>query len=114
MPRKRKEPKLESGQPITPSADEKAKQERLTRLEKWKTRVAQAMKRRREWELDFRVEDLERFFLGDQLESGRKKKQDLVFNHFRAKARTLKPNLFYTAPKSLARPCQVCRRPPQE
>src|SRR5207249_9714943 len=83
-------------------------------LEKWKTRVAQAMKRRREWELDFRVEDLERFFLGDQLESGRKKKQDLVFNHFRAKARTLKPNLFYTAPKFFVRPLPGLRPPAEE
>src|SRR5437867_199515 len=114
MPRKRKTSPLQSGQPITPSADEKAKQERLTRLEKWKTRVSQAMKRRREWELDFRVEDLERFFLGDQLESGRKKKQDLVFNHFRAKARTLKPNLFYTAPKFFVRPLPGLRPPAEE
>ena len=73
------------------------RQDRADSLRRWKRRVAQAVKTREQWERDFKVETLERYFLGQQGDS------ETVFNHFWGTIRDTRPALFYTAPKFFIR-----------
>ena len=75
-------------------------------VSKWRSRVSRAKAVREQWERDYRVTECEQYFLGQQGTKGRGSRTtgDLVFNHFRATARTMKPALLYTQPKFFVRP----------
>lgn len=76
----------------------------LDRVTRWRARVQRARTLRERWEKDFRVQDCEQYFLGVQSGGPRRHAADLVFNHFRATARTMKPSLLYSQPKFFVRP----------
>ena len=112
---RKKTPKFpQSGQPIERSAEATRAARHREELEIWKTRIARAQKIRKDWELEFRVEECERYFLGDQFETPRRRSKDMVFNLTRATIRTMKPNFFHTAPKFYVRPKPGLSAPAQE
>jgi hypothetical protein len=98
-PRKRKPSKPSDIPPELRDTATKADQDLLAR---WKTRVARAQKIRKDWEVAYKVEKCERYFLGMQGDRGRGD-QDTVFNHTWATIKTQRPNLFYTQPKFFVR-----------
>jgi len=99
--RKKKTAKLQSGKP---EGQEKnpLSEEKLQLLERDKRRVARAREIRKEWETKFRVEESERYVLGQQ--HGDETEGQLVLNHFWATLKAELPNLFYTRPKFFVRP----------
>ena len=109
MPKKKKQ----SEQPPFAKRDEQDKVNEVKLLEKWRRRVAIAVKLRSDWERDYQVEDCENFFLGRQLKRTARE-QDLVLNHFRATIKTMVPNLVYTAPKFFVRPKSGLKQPAEE
>lgn len=111
MARKKKTELPQTGQPMPETKESRERAERVKELEKWRSRVARARKLRGDWEREYKVEECERFFLGQQHPRNSK---DLVFNHFRATARTMKPSLFYTAPKFYVRPKPNLAPPAEE
>jgi hypothetical protein len=67
-----------------------------TTLAKWQRRIAVAKKVREEWETEYQVELLERFFLGKQTHLGTDEMDDLWLNHFAATVQTQRPALLPT------------------
>lgn len=80
-----------------------------TRLKRWKTRVETAQRIRKEWETDWQVDALERYWAGKQVDD-RDDDLKMWFNHFYATERTQKPSLlprstaFLVKPKSGKKP----------
>ena len=75
----------------------------LTGLEKWRKRVEQARKLRKDWEADNQVLRAERYFTGEQQDRG-VRTNDLVLNHFRSTINTIMPNLLVREPTFHVRP----------
>ena len=87
---------------ITPPPDggETPKKDEKDSFEVWKSRVTRAQKCRKDWETKYKVEKLENYFLGNQLEANQ---AGIVLNHFYAIIKTQQPNLFYTNPRFYVR-----------
>lgn len=89
-----------SYQPALP-AELRATEERQTdmqRLERWKRRVAHARHIREAWEQEYRVEQLERFFLGQHAPLGNDAlRTEIYLNHFAATIQTQRPALLPTS-----------------
>jgi len=84
----------------TPDSPEAEKHERARRLKLWKDRIARAKKLREDWETEWKVKELENFYLGKQ----NKEAGDTVFNYFLATLKAEEPELFFTNPTFLVRP----------
>ena len=69
----------------------------LTGIDKWRKRVEQARKLRKDWETDNQVVRSERYFLGDQHDRG-VRSNDLVLNKFQATIKTMLPSLVVHEP----------------
>ena len=82
--------------------DDPEKVEREREMRQWKAWVECAKKLREDWEEEYQVEKLERFFLGKQEQDP--KAGEPVFNHFAATLKSAQPELFYTNPTFLVRP----------
>jgi hypothetical protein len=67
-------------------------------LERWKRRVAQAQKLRRDWEDEYQVPTLERFYLGKHtsLDGTGDDRADIYLNHFAATLQAQRPALLPT------------------
>jgi 8-oxo-dGTP pyrophosphatase MutT (NUDIX family) len=84
-------------QPATPEVvADNAEQQKLYKT--WKNRLQRAKKLREDWENEFKVKELENYFLGKQDPSGK------IFNHFLATLKAEQPELFYTNPTFMVRP----------
>ena len=65
-------------------------------LEKWKRRIATARRLRDEWETEYQVKTLERFYLGKQTALGTDEAETIWLNHFAATVQTQRPALLPT------------------
>jgi hypothetical protein len=95
--RKPKAPKLESGQPLS-TAESATPQADQDEYKKWQYRVACSIKTRETWERVYLVEKCEKYLIGQQ------DAKEKVVNIFGATLRTMKPNLYFSAPKFYVRP----------
>src|SRR3972149_39350 len=77
---------------------ENEKAARDKRYKTWKDRIARAKKLREDWEHEYKVKELERYYLGDQGDD------TTVFNHFLATLKAEEPELFFTNPTFMVRP----------
>jgi hypothetical protein len=68
----------------------------------WQQRAERGKAHRKTWEERFQIETCERFFLGDQ--GGGPSETGLTLNHFLATVKTIRPSLYYQAPKFFVRP----------
>ena len=62
-------------------------------LEKWKRRIATARRMREDWETEYQVETLERFFLGKHVALSSDEPEAVWLNHFAATVQTQRPAL---------------------
>src|SRR5262249_22337374 len=88
-------------EPTDQGAAEAKQIENRRRLRLWRKRIADAKKLRRDWEKDYRVKDLEEYYLGKQY--GALPDNTAVINHFLATVRVTLPNLVFDDPKFLVR-----------
>lgn len=70
-------------------------------LERWRSRVSRAKKLREWWEIEYRVEECEKVFLGKTSKGGTR---NINSNVFQATVKAIAPNLFYSNPRFLVRP----------
>jgi len=73
------------------------------RLKRWRTRVETAQRIRTDWETEWSVEQLERYWAGKQVDD-RDDDLKMWFNHFFATERTQKPSLLPRSTAFLVRP----------
>lgn len=99
---KRKRPTRSTAEPPF-AKEERERAQRGKAYRTWLFRVQMARKARDQWLKDYEVERAENYFLGNQLESGRRDNR-LVLNHFRATMKTMLPNLVIRSPKAIIRP----------
>lgn len=90
----------EENNAAAPDTEDPAKKKVRESFEVWKSRVTRSQKCRKDWEEKFKVEKLENYFLGNQLEANQ---AGIVLNHFYAIIKTQQPNLFYTNPRFFVR-----------
>ncbi len=75
------------------------------RLQRWKARIAHARRLRQDWEEEYAVDLLSRFFLGKHtLSSGDSDRCDIWLNHFAATVQTQRPALLPTKLTFLVEP----------
>lgn len=110
-PRKRRppEPPKPPEPPVEPSAGDRAKLARQDLLRKWQARVSRAREVRATWERTFRIEQAEKYFIGQQQEQ-----KEHILNRFWATLRTSRPTLLYAAPKFFVRPAPGRTEPATE
>lgn len=88
------------GEPLEPEAQaEIQKHERHEAFRQWKHRIEKAKKSRKDWEDEYKVKDLENYYLGKQGQN-----TITVFNYFAATVKAEQPELFFTQPTFLVRP----------
>ena len=73
------------------------------RLRRWQTRIDAARHIRQQWEVSFRVKELERFYLGKMTED-RDDQQEFWLNHFFATVQVQKPTLLPRSTSFLIKP----------
>lgn len=66
------------------------------RVQKWRARIARARRMREEWEGEYSVETLERYYLGKQTDLGSETQYSVWLNHFFATIQTQRPALLPT------------------
>jgi hypothetical protein len=77
---------------------ETANSDKAKRLKLWKDRISRAKKLREDWENEYKVKELENYYLGKQAEHGER-----VFNHFLATLKAELPELYFTNPTFMVR-----------
>lgn len=83
---------------------------RADRLKRWQDRAEVARKLRKQWEQDFRVRELERFWLGKHAQD-RDEEHQFWLNHFFATVQTQKPSLLPRSTSFIIKPKRGKRKP---